>query len=121
MTSAQQAGFDAWLIKTYLACWKPVRQPVDADVYVAQVRLAYNPDGSLSKAKLVNPPSDPALKPQATSVLAAVQNCNPLSNAGAISPVLSAMENQDHPLRSSSRCSVSAGGEGWLWSCEIAR
>jgi hypothetical protein len=78
MTSAQQAGFDAWLIKTYLACWKPARQPVDADVYVAQVRLAYNPDGSLSKAKLVNPPSDPALKPQAKSVLAAVQNCNPL-------------------------------------------
>ena len=78
MTSAQQAGFDAWLIKTYLACWKPARQPGDADVYVAQVRLAYNPDGSLSKAKLVNPPSDPALKPQAKSVLAAVQNCNPL-------------------------------------------
>jgi colicin import membrane protein len=78
MTSAQQAGFDAWLIRTYLACWKPARQPGDADVYVAQVRLAYNPDGSLSKAKLVNPPSDPALKPQAKSVLAAVQNCNPL-------------------------------------------
>src|ERR1700727_92722 len=41
--------------------------------------IAYNPDGSLSKpAKLVNPPSDPALKPQAKSVLAAVENCNPL-------------------------------------------
>ena len=79
MSPAQQAGFDAWLIKTYLACWKPARQPADADVYVAQVRLAYNPDGSLSKpAKLVNSPSDPALKPQAKSVLAAVQNCNPL-------------------------------------------
>jgi hypothetical protein len=80
MTSAQQTGFDAWLVKTYLACWKPARQPPDADVYVAQVRLAYNPDGSLMKpAKLVNPPSDPALKPQAKSVLAAVQSCNPLA------------------------------------------
>ena len=79
MTPAQQAGFDAWLIKTYLACWKPARQPADADVYVAHVRIAYNPDGSLSKpAKLVNPPSDPALKPQAKSVMAAVENCNPL-------------------------------------------
>jgi colicin import membrane protein len=79
MTAAQQAGFDTWLIKTYLSCWKPARQPADADAYVAQVRLAYNPDGSLMKpAKLVNPPSDPALKPQAKSVLAAVQNCNPL-------------------------------------------
>jgi hypothetical protein len=79
MTPAQQAGFDAWLIKTYLACWKPAPQPADADLYVAQVRLAYNSDGSLAKpAKLVNPPSDPALKPQAKSVMLAVQNCNPL-------------------------------------------
>ena len=79
MTPAQQAGFDAWLVKTYLTCWKPARQPADADLYIAQVRLAYNPDGSLMKpAKLVNPPSDPALKPQAKSVMAAVQNCNPL-------------------------------------------
>jgi colicin import membrane protein len=79
MTSSQQAGFEAWLIKTYLGCWKPAPQPTDADLYVAQVRLAFNPDGSLAKpAKLVNPPSDPALKPQAKSVMAAVQNCNPL-------------------------------------------
>jgi hypothetical protein len=79
MTPAQQAGFDAWLVKTYLGCWKPARPQADADLYVAQVRLAYNPDGSLMKpAKLVNPPSDPALKPQAKSVMAAVENCNPL-------------------------------------------
>lgn len=79
MTPSQQAAFDAWLVKTYLACWKPAPQPAEADPYVAQVRLAYNPDGSLSKpAKLVNPPSDPSLKPQAKSVLLAVQNCNPL-------------------------------------------
>ena len=79
MTSAQQAGFDAWLIKAYLGCWKPAPQPSDADLYVAQVRLAFNPDGSLAKpAKLVNPPSDPAQRPAAKSVMAAVQNCNPL-------------------------------------------
>ena len=79
MTPAQQASFDAWLIKTYLSCWRPAPPPADADLYVAQVRLAFNPDGSLSKpAKLVNPPSDPALKPQAKSVMLAVQNCNPL-------------------------------------------
>jgi hypothetical protein len=79
MTASQEAGLDAWLIKTYLSCWKPARRPVDADAYVARVRLAYNPDGSLVKAKLVNPPSDPALKPQANSVLAAVKSCNPLA------------------------------------------
>ena len=80
MTASQQAGFETWLVKTYLACWKPAPQPADSDPYVAQVRLAFNPDGSLAKpAKLVNPPSDPALKPQAKSVMAAVQNCNPLA------------------------------------------
>ena len=79
MTLTQQAGFEAWLVKTYLRCWRPAPQPVDADPYVAQVRLAYNPDGSLSKPpKLVNPPSNPAQKPQAKSVMLAVQSCNPL-------------------------------------------
>lgn len=79
MTLAQQAGFDDWMIKAYLRCWRPAPQPADADPYVARVRLAYKPDGSLSKLpKLVNPPSDPALKPQAKSVMQAVQSCNPL-------------------------------------------
>ncbi|HZZ59792.1 MAG TPA: hypothetical protein VFE63_01275 [Roseiarcus sp.] len=80
MTLAQEAKFDAWMVKTYLGCWKPAAQPVDADLYVAQVRLAFNPDGSLKKPpKLVNPPSDPAAKPQAKSVMQAVRACNPLS------------------------------------------
>jgi hypothetical protein len=80
MTPTQQADFDAWLIKSYLACWRPAPQPADADRYVAQVRLAYKPDGSLSRPpKLVNPPSNPALKPQAKSVMLAVQKCDPLN------------------------------------------
>ncbi len=79
MTLTEEASFDAWVIKTYLGCWKPAPQPADADNYVAQVRLAFKPDGSLMKPpKLVNPPSDPALKPQAKSVMQAVHTCNPL-------------------------------------------
>ena len=79
MTLAQEADFDAWMIKTYLSCWRPAAPPPDADPYVAQVRLAFKPDGSLSKPpKLVNPPANPALKSQAKSALKAVQNCNPL-------------------------------------------
>ena len=27
MTASQEASLDAWLIKTYLACWKPAAQP----------------------------------------------------------------------------------------------
>jgi hypothetical protein len=79
MTQAQVAEFDAWMIKTYLACWKPPTEPADSDPYVPKVRLAFKPDGSLMRPpKLVNPPSDPAMKPQAKSVLQAVQMCNPL-------------------------------------------
>ena len=80
MSVAQEAGFNAWMIRTYLGCWKPAGQPADADPYVAQVRLAFKPDGSLMKPpKLVNPPSNPALKSQAKSVMQAVQSCNPLT------------------------------------------
>ena len=79
MTASQEASLDAWIIKTYLACWKPAAQPADADPYVARVRLKFKPDGSLLKPpKLVNPPSDPAQKPQAKSVLNAVKACDPL-------------------------------------------
>lgn len=79
MSADQEAGFNAWVVKTYLGCWKPAGQPAEADPYVAHVRLAFRPDGSLlKKPKLVNPPSDPALKPQAKSVMAAVKACDPL-------------------------------------------
>jgi hypothetical protein len=79
MTASQEASLDAWMIKTYLACWKPAAQLGDANRYVARVRLKFKPDGSLLKPpKLVNPPSDPAQKPQAKSVLQAVKACDPL-------------------------------------------
>jgi hypothetical protein len=79
MTLAQQADFDSWMVKTYLGCWKPAVQAADSDTYVAKVRLAFKPDGSLKRPpKLVNPPSDPAARPQAKSVMQAVRACNPL-------------------------------------------
>jgi hypothetical protein len=79
MSVSQEASLNAWMIKTYLGCWKPATQPSDADHYVARVRLIFKPDGSLLKPpKLVNPPSDPAQKPQAKRVLQAVQACDPL-------------------------------------------
>ena len=79
MTASQEASLDTWMIKTYLACWKPAAQPADANRYVARVRVKFKPDGSLLKPpKLVNPPSDPTQKPQARSVLQAVKACDPL-------------------------------------------
>jgi hypothetical protein len=79
MTASQEASLDTWMIKAYLGCSKPAAQPANADPYVARVRLKFKPDGSLLKPpRLVNPPSDPALRPQAKSVLQAVKACDPL-------------------------------------------
>ena len=79
MTASQEASLNAWMIKTYLTCWNQAAQPRHANRYVARVRLKFKPDGSLLEpAKLVNPPSDPAQKPQARSVLQAVKACDPL-------------------------------------------
>jgi hypothetical protein len=79
MTASQEASLNAWMIKTYLGCWKPATQPSDANLYVARVRLKFKPDGSLLRPpKLINPPSDPAQKPQAKSVLQAIKACDPL-------------------------------------------
>ena len=79
MTASQEASLNAWMIKTYLTCWKQAAQPGHSNRYVARVRLKFKPDGSLLETpKLVNPPSDPVQKPQAKSVLQAVEACNPL-------------------------------------------
>jgi hypothetical protein len=47
MTASQEASLDAWMIKTYLACWMPAAEPAEANRYVARVRLKFKPDGSL--------------------------------------------------------------------------
>jgi hypothetical protein len=79
MTASQGAHLEAWMIKTYLECWRPPAQPGHANGYVARVRLEFKPDGSLLKPpKLVNPSSDPAQKAQAKSVLQAVKTRDPL-------------------------------------------
>jgi hypothetical protein len=47
MTASEEASLDAWMIKTYLACWMPAAEPAEANRYVARVRLKFKPDGSL--------------------------------------------------------------------------
>ena len=89
MTASQEASLDAWMIKTYLACWKPAAQPADADPYVARVRLKFKPDGSLLKPpKLVNPPSDPGAEAAGKERVAGCQGMRPLTDAGSISLLL---------------------------------
>ena len=51
----------------------------EGERYIAQIRVAFNPDGSLSaQPVLVNPPSDPAWRAYADSAKRAVLKCNPL-------------------------------------------
>jgi len=57
------------------------------------LRLAYNPDGSLSKAKLVNPPLRiRPLNRRRIAFLAAVKSANPLSVPAQYRPFYEQME-----------------------------
>jgi colicin import membrane protein len=79
MSPSQSAGLDAWLTEAYLNCWTPPPTMPEGDRYVAEIRVAFNADGTLSgQPSLVNPPTDPAWRAHAESALRAVLKCNPL-------------------------------------------
>jgi hypothetical protein len=49
------------------------------EVYVAEIRIILNRDGSLSATPvLLNPPTDPAWRSHAESAVLAVKKCDPL-------------------------------------------
>lgn len=79
MSPSLSASLDGWLQEAYLNCWtQPPTMPEGAK-YVAQIRVSFNVDGSLStQPELVNPPSDPAWRAYAESSMRAVLKCNPL-------------------------------------------
>jgi colicin import membrane protein len=73
------AAIDGWLTDAYLRCWQPPPTMPDGAKYVAEIRVAFNPDGSLSAHPLlINPPPDPAWRAYADSAMRAVLRCNPL-------------------------------------------
>lgn len=78
MNAIQAAAFDAWLFEAYRKCWSAPAVAADGDPYIPKVRIALKADGALEAARLVNPPSDPATKPQAHAAMKAVRNCDPL-------------------------------------------
>jgi len=79
MSPSLSASLDGWLQEAYLNCWTPPPAMPEGAKYVAQVRVSFNPDGSLSvQPQLVNPPSDPAWRAYAESSMRAVLKCNPL-------------------------------------------
>jgi hypothetical protein len=79
MSAALETALDSWLIVTYRQCWKAPAAPSEGEPYFPKIRVAFKSDGALRAApRLVNPPSDPAWRPQAEAALRAVKTCDPL-------------------------------------------
>jgi outer membrane biosynthesis protein TonB len=79
MSMSMASALDAWLTESYLNCWTPPPTMPDGDTYVAEIRVIFNPDGSLSaRPVLLNPPTDRAWRAHAESAMRAVRKCDPL-------------------------------------------
>ena len=79
MSMSMASALDAWLTESYLSCWTPPPTTPEGDTYVAEIRVIFNPDGSLSgRPVLLNPPSDRAWRAHAESAMRAVRKCDPL-------------------------------------------
>jgi colicin import membrane protein len=79
MSLSMASALDAWLTESYLSCWTPPPAMPEGDVYVAQIKVVFNPDGSLSaRPVLLNPPGDPSWRAHAESAMRAVRKCDPL-------------------------------------------
>ena len=79
MSLSMASTLDAWLTESYLNCWTPPPTAPVGDTYVAQIKVIFNSDGSLSaRPVLLNPPTDPAWRAHAESAMRAVRKCDPL-------------------------------------------
>jgi hypothetical protein len=79
MSVSMASALDAWLTESYLNCWTPPPAMPEGDVYVAQIKVVFNADGSLSaRPILINPPTDRAWRAHAESAMRAVKKCDPL-------------------------------------------
>ena len=79
MSLSLASALDAWLTESYLNCWTPPPAMPDGDTYVAEIKVVFNADGSLSaRPVLLNPPTDPAWRAHAESAMRAVRKCDPL-------------------------------------------
>ncbi len=56
MSLSLASALDAWLTESYLNCWTPPPAMPDGDTYVAQIKVIFNPDGSLSGARCCSIP-----------------------------------------------------------------
>lgn len=79
MSVSLENGLNEWFRNSYKNCWSLPPSNPTGENYVFDVRVTFNPDGSLSaKPVMLNPPHDPQWRAQADSVMRAVARCNPL-------------------------------------------
>jgi outer membrane biosynthesis protein TonB len=87
MSLSVASALDAWLTESYLNCWTPPPAMPEGDTYVAEIKVVFNPDGSLSaRPVLLNPPTDPAWRAHAESAMRAVKKCDPLKVPAQYAP-----------------------------------
>jgi colicin import membrane protein len=87
MSISIASALDAWLTESYLNCWTPPPVMPEGDTYVAQIKVVFNPDGSLSgRPVLLNPPTDQAWRAHAESAIRAVKKCDPLKVPAQYAP-----------------------------------
>ena len=77
MSPSMWGQLDGLMQEQYKRCWSYLG--IAGRRYIPQIRVAYSPGGRLTSGPvLLNPPSDPSLKPLAESALRAVRKCDPL-------------------------------------------
>ena len=85
MSPSMWDSLDSLMREQYKKCWSYIG--LNAQKYVAQIRVRYAQDGSLqAEPGLLNPPSDPNLRNLADSAMRAVRRCNPMHIPAAYMP-----------------------------------
>ncbi|MEA2839455.1 MAG: hypothetical protein QOF41_785 [Methylobacteriaceae bacterium] len=85
MSPSMWDSLDGLMREQYKKCWSYIG--LNAQKYVAQIRVRYAQDGSLqAEPALLNPPSDPNIRNLAESAMRAVRRCNPMHIPSAYMP-----------------------------------
>jgi colicin import membrane protein len=85
MSPSMWDSLDGLMREQYKKCWSYIG--LNAQKYVAQIRVRYAQDGSLqAEPALLNPPTDPNIRNLAESAMRAVRRCNPMHIPAAYMP-----------------------------------
>ncbi|QLP97335.1 MAG: hypothetical protein HZY79_07935 [Rhodoblastus sp.] len=77
MSPSMWGQLDGYLQEQYRGCWN--KFGFDGQTYIPQIRVLFNPDGSLAaEPVLVNAPGDAAERSLADSAMRAVRRCDPI-------------------------------------------